>query len=91
MNKISVQITSTGNSSNQAKVVVEGPFETTTHMVEIKHEYAKKLGYENKVKELVHASFDFLLEHEPNTSILRAFELSEIHSYFPAYEETIRT
>jgi hypothetical protein len=39
---------------------------------------------------LVRASFEFLLEREPSTAILREFELPEITRYFPEYEATIR-
>ena len=39
---------------------------------------------------LVDASFRFLLEREPPTSILRSFDLLEIARYFPEYEATIR-
>jgi hypothetical protein len=35
---------------------------------------------------LVDASFRFLLEREPPTSILRSFDLLEIGRYFPEYE-----
>jgi hypothetical protein len=40
--------------------------------------------------ELVRASFDFLLEREPASSILRAFALPEIGRYFPEYPAEIR-
>ena len=36
-------------------------------------------------KELVKFSFEFLLEREPNTSILSSFELNIISKYFPKY------
>lgn len=39
---------------------------------------------------LITRSFEFLLEHEPNTSILESFELTVIGRYFPEYESTIR-
>lgn len=39
---------------------------------------------------LVHASFDFLLAREPKESILPAFDLPLIGSYFPEYEAAIR-
>ena len=39
---------------------------------------------------LVEASFAFLLEREPPSSILRTFELPVIGRYFPVYEATIR-
>jgi hypothetical protein len=39
---------------------------------------------------LVRTSFEFLLEREPNSAILREFELHEITRYFPEYESTVR-
>ena len=41
----------------------------------------------NKIskKELIKFSFEFLLEREPNTSILSSFELNIISKYFPEY------
>jgi len=41
-------------------------------------------------KELIEFSFKFLLEREPNTSILPSFELSVISSYFPEYVKTVK-
>lgn len=35
-------------------------------------------------------SFRFLLEREPNTSILSSFDLPVIGRYFPEYEREIR-
>jgi len=40
--------------------------------------------------DLVRRSFEFLLEREPKTAILRSFELPEIGRYFPEFERTIR-
>ena len=40
--------------------------------------------------DLVRRSFEFLLEREPKTSILRRFDLPLIGRYFPDYERTIR-
>jgi hypothetical protein len=42
-------------------------------------------------EKLVGKSFEFLLERESNTSILRSFDLPVIQRYFPEYEQTIRT
>ena len=39
---------------------------------------------------LVEASFVFLLEREPPSSILRSFDLLEIERYFPEYPSEIR-
>ena len=41
-------------------------------------------------KELIEFSFKFLLEREPNTSILPSFELSMISRYFPEYRKTVK-
>jgi hypothetical protein len=39
--------------------------------------------------DLVRRSFEFLLEREPRTSILRSFDLPVIGRYFPDYEGTV--
>jgi len=41
-------------------------------------------------EDLVRRSFEFLLEREPRTAILPAFELPVIGRYFPGYERAIR-
>ena len=63
---------------------------TTSHEVKVQSEYALKLTA-GKIDnaQLVKASFEFLLMREPNTSILRSFDLSVIARYFPEYENTI--
>jgi hypothetical protein len=64
----------------------------TTHLVTVSPEYCEKLtGGTVPAEKLVEKSFAFLLEREPNTSILRAFDLPTIQRYFPEYEKTIRT
>lgn len=64
----------------------------TTHIVTVPTAYAAKLANGAVSTEtLVEKSFEFLLEREPNTSILRSFELSVIGRYFPEYERTIKT
>ena len=63
---------------------------TTTHEVTVNQAYYQKLsGGRVSPKTLVAKSFEFLLEREPNTSILRRFDLSLISRYFPEYERTI--
>ena len=72
------------------KVTVEG-LTTTTHTVIVSPTYYEKLTSERiSAEELVRRSFEFLLERESNTSILRRFDLPEIGRYFPEYESTIR-
>ncbi len=64
----------------------------TTHTVTVTAEYAARLlGDAGTVEQLVARSFEFLLEREPNTSILRRFDLPVIGRYFPEYEQVIRS
>lgn len=64
---------------------------TTTHKVSLPEQYYQELTNGMILPEvLIQKSFEFLLEREPNTSILRSFELSVIGRYFPEYEGTIK-
>jgi len=72
------------------QVTVEGRTQTT-HIVTVTQDYAAKLtGGVVAVEQLIERSFEFLLEREPNTSILRQFDLPVIARYFPEYERVIR-
>ena len=63
---------------------------TTTHTVTLAAAYYQKLtGGSIPPEQLIRRSFEFLLEREPNSSILRRFDLPLIQSYFAEYEETI--
>jgi hypothetical protein len=63
---------------------------TTSHTVTLSDSYYQKLtGGKMPPEELIRKSFEFLLEREPNTSILRSFELPVIGRYFPEYERVI--
>jgi hypothetical protein len=62
----------------------------TTHIVSVPAGYPTALGRDQVTpEELVRASFLFLLEHEPATSILRRFSLDQIADYFPDYPHEI--
>jgi len=72
------------------EVTVDGP-PTTTHRVTVPSAIAEKLvGPNPDIARLLEASFEFLLAREPNTSILRQFELSVIGHYFPEYSATMQ-
>jgi len=63
---------------------------STTHTVTVSPEYWRKLtGWRVPPEKLVEKSFEFLLERESNTSILRSFDLPVIQKYFTEYERTI--
>lgn len=69
-------------------VAVQGAQETM-HNVHVATGYYERLGNGRSVEEFVRESFEFLLKREPNTSILREFDISVIQEYFSEYEETI--
>jgi hypothetical protein len=62
----------------------------TAHDVTVPAGYLEKLGLTGvAVPQVLEESFRFLLEREPNTSILRRFDLPVIARYFPEYETVI--
>jgi hypothetical protein len=71
-----------------AEVTVRGPA-MTTHRVRVSKAERERYGGGREVTDLVRRSFDFLLAREPNTSILREFDLSTIERYFPEYPRAI--
>ena len=71
------------------EVTVEGRT-TTTHEVTLDPSYCEKLtGGRVTAAILIEKSFEFLLEREPNTSILSRFDLTVISRYFSDYESVI--
>ena len=74
-------------------VTIEQGGDRTTHTVTVKRADAERwaLGTEpGDVHDLVLRSFDFLLEREPPSSILKTFDLATIQRYFPDYDRLIR-
>jgi len=64
---------------------------TTVHWVTLSPEYYRHVtGGRVSHKQLIEMSFEFLLEREPNTSILGQFELPVIERYFPEYLDHIQ-
>ncbi len=61
----------------------------TEHRVRVSEADLRRLGAGKSAEELLQASFRFLLEREPNTSIFPEFELPVISLYFPEYESEI--
>jgi hypothetical protein len=63
----------------------------TSHNVSVPAGYPDSLGCGHVDPEkLVRVSFEFLLECEPASSILRKFSLDVISQYFPDYPTEIR-
>ena len=63
----------------------------THHRVRISKGDLARLGDGHSPEDLLRESFAFLLEREPNTSILASFDLPLIGRYFPDYETEIRS
>ena len=76
-------------SNNKYEVTVQSNT-ITTHIVSLSDEVHKNLT-NNKVtkEELLDFSFKFLLDREPNTSIMSSFELTVISKYFSEYEKSV--
>ena len=60
--------------------------QSTKHVVSVTDQMLLNLT-NNKIskEELLNFSFNFLLEREPNTSILSKFDIIVISKYFPEY------
>lgn len=72
-----------------ATVRVNAGGEWTEHEVRVADEDLERYGATDPA-DLVRHSFEFLLEREPATSILRAFRITDIEKYFPEFPAVIR-
>ena len=76
--------------ANIYEVVVQAEQETV-HRVHLSQEYYRELCGMTVTHEFVLISaFKFLLERESNTDILPEFDLRDIGSYFPDFEQEIK-
>jgi hypothetical protein len=62
----------------------------TRHTVRVSRADMERWGGGRPVEDLVRRSFEFLLEREPATSILREFDLAVIQRYFPEFDHHFR-
>ena len=64
---------------------------TTTHTVTVTDSSLTDLTDDIATKaQLLEFSFKFLLEREPNTSILSSFDINVISKYFSNYKDEVR-
>ena len=64
---------------------------TTTHTVTVTDQSLNDLTDNNVTKtQLLKFSFNFLLDKEPNTSILLSFDINVISRYFSDYKDEVR-
>jgi hypothetical protein len=61
----------------------------TSHVVRVSREEHERYGG-GDAKDLVRRSFEFLLDRESNTQVLREFDLATIERYFPEYGLAIK-
>jgi hypothetical protein len=71
----------------RCEVTVEEAGTQTRHTVRVTAADLERWGAGAPPEELVRRSFEFLLEREPATSILRRFDLSVIQQYFPDFDQ----
>ena len=64
--------------------------DTTRHRVRVSKADLERLAAGRTAEDLLAESFRFLLEREPNTSILASFDLPVIGRYFPEFEREIK-
>ena len=64
---------------------------TTTHEVTVNDQSLTDLADDKVTKEqLLEFSFNFLLDREPNTSILSKFDINVISKYFSDYRDEVK-
>lgn len=62
---------------------------TTEHAITVSEADLERLGAGRSPEAFVRACFAFLLEREPNESILSSFDVGVIARYFPEFEREI--
>jgi hypothetical protein len=84
-----IEVATTGTSTY--RVTIEERGRTTTHTVTATaQDVARYAPPGTSPERLIDASFAFLLEREPASSILSTFALPVIERYFPEYPAEIR-
>ena len=80
---MTISVTAKGQDTFEVVLTTQS---TTTHSVTISDAIHTQLTNGKISKEtLLEKSFEFLLEREPNTSILSQFKIEVISKYFPDY------
>jgi hypothetical protein len=83
---MTVDVTVSARSDGSCDVAVRHATGVTHHVVTVPPNFAIALvRHDLDPVSLVRASFEFLLEREPATSIMSTFDLDVISTYFPEY------
>ena len=80
---MTISVTEKGQDTFEVVVTTQS---TTTHSVTISDAiHTQQTNGKISKETLLEKSFEFLLEREPNTSILSQFKIEVISKYFPDY------
>lgn len=82
-----IEISALGGRDFQVDVRDGG--QQTTHRVSVPEQLSGVEVPGDSLERAVRASFQFLLERESPSSILRQFSLSDISTYFPEYPQEL--
>jgi hypothetical protein len=85
-----LQISVESSGRGVYRVVVSEGRSTTIHDVTVTPQDLARYAPGSTPERLLEASFEFLLEREPASSILSRFSLPVIERYFPEYPRVIR-
>ena len=77
------------NISKQDDCTFEVEIENNAFLVMVDDDYTEWLNLTCSKEELIKASFKFLLEREPLSSILQKFNIKIIQNYFPEYRQEV--
>jgi hypothetical protein len=86
---IEVKRTGEGDPLQFDVVVSTGQGETRHQVTLAKADCARLTNGAHTPERCIEAAFRFLLDREPNHSILRRFDISVIASYFPEFEREL--
>ena len=86
---MAAKITVESSGGSVYRVTVTQGRSETTHEVTVTPEDVARYAPDSTPERLLEASFEFLLEREPASSILSRFALPVIERYFPEYPRVI--
>ena len=76
----------------ECEVTLNGGGYTRTYTVTVSDAYLESLGLSDRdPADVIRAAFEFLLDRESPDEILTGFDLTVIKTYFPAFEEWVKT
>jgi hypothetical protein len=91
MAQIDVQQIQANDEGFEFAVTVEEAGDSSRHQITLAaSDYERWAARSGSPEAFVTRCFEFLLEREPKESILSRFDVSEIRSYFPDFDEQMR-